>query len=88
MKIKITYVPLEGDVSDMDLELKEGVTAKEALTLSGILKKYPEIDLEKCKVGVYSQPKPHDYVLQDNDRLEIYRLLDAAQRKFAKERLK
>ena len=86
MKIKLVYTPAENGISILDLDIKAGATIQEAIEMSGISEKYSEVDFNKCKTGVYSQPKARDYVLKDNDRLEIYRPLDAAQRKFAKER--
>ena len=88
MKITLAYTPEEGVVFIQEIELAEGADIQTALTQSDIANKYPEIDLNNCKTGVYSQPKPHDHVLQNGDRVEIYRPLSAAQRQFAKDRLK
>ena len=38
-----------------------------------ILKQFPEIDLEKQKVGIFSKLSKLDAVLSEGDRVEIYR---------------
>ena len=45
--------------------------------LSGILDKYPEIDLEKNKFGIFGKLSKADTVLREKDRIEIYRPLIA-----------
>ncbi|WP_407332329.1 RnfH family protein [Enterovibrio sp. 27052020O] len=44
---------------------------------SGILDVYPEIDLKKNKVGVFSRLVKLDALVHDGDRIEIYRPLMA-----------
>ncbi|MCC4799877.1 RnfH family protein [Enterovibrio norvegicus] len=44
---------------------------------SGILDAYPEIDLAKNKVGVFSRLVKLDALVHDGDRIEIYRPLVA-----------
>jgi putative ubiquitin-RnfH superfamily antitoxin RatB of RatAB toxin-antitoxin module len=55
--------------------LPEGATLQQALDASGILQRYPQIDLGTQKVGVFGKLKPLDTVLADHDRVEIYRPL-------------
>lgn len=52
-----------------------GATLQQALDASGILQRYPQIDLTTQKVGVFGKVKPLDTVLADHDRVEIYRPL-------------
>ena len=47
------------------------------LVFGGILEKYPEIDLEKGKFGIFGKLSKTDAVLRDRDRIEIYRPLIA-----------
>jgi hypothetical protein len=54
----------------------------EAINLSKILDEFPDIKLEKDTIGIFSKPvdgkarpTPEQYVLQDLDRVEIYRPL-------------
>ena len=52
-----------------------GTTVAQALRLSGVLERYPEIDLEKNRLGIYGKLSAPDAVLRDHDRIEIYRPL-------------
>ncbi len=57
--------------------LAEGATVEEAIKASGLLSLRKDIDLKSNKVGVYSRPVKLDDLLQDGDRVEIYRPLIA-----------
>lgn len=57
------------------LEVSQGTTLNEAIELSAIVEDFPEIYWDAENVGVFSQKKPLNYVLQENDRIEIYRPL-------------
>jgi putative ubiquitin-RnfH superfamily antitoxin RatB of RatAB toxin-antitoxin module len=58
-------------------EVPEGTTIAEAIKLSGIQDKHPEIDLEKGKFGIFGKLSKTDTVLREKDRIEIYRPLIA-----------
>ena len=60
-----------------DLTVPEGATLQEAIRQSGVLVAMPEIDLATCRVGVYGKLKNLDAVLNEGDRVEIYRSLIA-----------
>jgi uncharacterized protein len=64
------------------LSVKQGTTAQAAVLTSGLTSKYPEIDINETKMGIFSKPLdgkhlplPADYQLQHKDRVEIYRPL-------------
>ncbi len=68
----------------IELLVKPGTTATEAVRRSGIIKEFPEIDLETAKLGVFGQAlgtkglaKAPEYEMQPGDRVEIYRPLKA-----------
>ncbi|OIR03182.1 persistence and stress-resistance antitoxin PasI [mine drainage metagenome] len=58
-------------------EVPKGTTIGDAVKLSGILDKFPEIDLEKGKFGIFGKLSKIDTVLREKDRVEIYRPLIA-----------
>ena len=58
-------------------EVPKGTTIADAVKLSGILDKFPEIDLEKGKFGIFGKLSKIDTVLRERDRVEIYRPLIA-----------
>ena len=55
--------------------LEEGASVKDAILASGMLSHYPEIDLNKQKVGIFSKPCQLQDRIKANDRIEIYRPL-------------
>ncbi|WP_295627410.1 RnfH family protein [uncultured Nitrosomonas sp.] len=52
-----------------------GCTVEQALAISEILQKFPEIDLAKNKLGIFGKFVQLDTQLHSNDRIEIYRPL-------------
>ncbi|KAB2920066.1 MAG: RnfH family protein [Dechloromonas sp.] len=68
------------------LRLSDNATLGEALDKSGLLAKYPEIDLKKNKFGIYGKLSKTDSPLRDHDRVEIYRPLIADPKEVRKQR--
>lgn len=74
MNITVAYaLPTEQTLEEM--EVPEGTTAEEAIAMSHLLEKYPEIDLSINKVGVLGKLVAISSPLRDGDRVEIYRPL-------------
>jgi putative ubiquitin-RnfH superfamily antitoxin RatB of RatAB toxin-antitoxin module len=71
MKIGVAYATTRRQVV-LHIEQAEGTTVKDAIQNSGILKQFPEIDLEKQKVGIFNKVTTLDSKLADGDRVEIY----------------
>ena len=74
LSIEVCYALPDGQTL-IPVELPEGATVQQALDASGVLQRYPQIDLARQKVGVFGKLKPLDTVLADHDRVEIYRPL-------------
>lgn len=74
LAIEVCYA-LPDEQALIPLQLPEGATVQQALEASGILQRYPQINLSQQKVGVFGKLKPLDAVLADHDRVEIYRPL-------------
>ena len=53
------------------------ISVKEAIELSGMLKKFEEINLDSNQVGIFGKLTTLDKGLRDRDRIEIYRPLAA-----------
>jgi putative ubiquitin-RnfH superfamily antitoxin RatB of RatAB toxin-antitoxin module len=68
------------------LTLPAGSTVGQAIEASGIIKKHPEIDLAKNKLGIYAKLAKVDTALRDRDRVEIYRPLIADPKEVRKQR--
>ncbi|MGX5202747.1 RnfH family protein [Aliikangiella sp. IMCC44632] len=74
--IELIYaLPNEQDL--LTIEVPADSTVEQAIGLSGILQRYPEIDLQKNKVGIFSKVCKLTDPLQAGDRIEIYRPLIA-----------
>ena len=61
----------------LKLEVPTATNIAEAVRLSGILVKHPEIDVEKGKFGIFGKLSKTDTTLREKDRIEIYRPLIA-----------
>jgi len=68
------------------LQVPRGTTLREAIEQSGILERFPEIDLARNKVGVFGKLNKPAYVLRSGDRVEIYRSLLADPKEIRKQR--
>lgn len=61
----------------LQVQLAEGATVEDAIRASGVMVSFPEIDLTKNKVGIFSKLVKLDETVRDKDRVEIYRPLIA-----------
>lgn len=61
----------------LKLEVPDGSTIKEALEFSGLLRQFPDIDLENQAVGIFGKISKLDTKVADGDRVEIYRPITA-----------
>jgi putative ubiquitin-RnfH superfamily antitoxin RatB of RatAB toxin-antitoxin module len=59
------------------MRVAPGTTIGQAIESSGVLARFPEINLVTQPVGIYARKKTLDTVLRDRDRVEIYRPLVA-----------
>ena len=78
--VEVAYATIERQCV-IPLKVTNGTTAY-AIRLSKIEQEFEEIDIDGSPVGIFgrildgkSMPNPKEYVLQDNDRVEIYRPL-------------
>jgi hypothetical protein len=55
------------------MEVPESSSVEDAIRRSGILERFPEIDLSQQKVGIFGKLVKLDAPLKDGDRIEIYR---------------
>lgn len=59
------------------LTLENPITIQNAIVQSGVLEKYTEIDLRQNKVGIFSRLAKLTDMVENGDRIEIYRPLIA-----------
>jgi len=76
MKIEVAYA-LRHKQTLLNIEVDDNASVEDAIQQSNILKKYPEINLKKNKVGIFGKITSLDVKLREKDRVEIYRPLIA-----------
>jgi putative ubiquitin-RnfH superfamily antitoxin RatB of RatAB toxin-antitoxin module len=76
MKIEVAYA-LRHKQTLLNIEVDDNASVEDAIQQSNILKKYPEINLKKNKVGIFGRITALDVKLREKDRVEIYRPLIA-----------
>ncbi|SFN61601.1 hypothetical protein SAMN04488056_101484 [Cohaesibacter marisflavi] len=76
MNIGVAYVTPTHKVW-LKMEMPDGCTIEEAIHRSGLLDQFPDIDLETQKVGIFGRIAKLGKVLEDGDRVEIYRPITA-----------
>ena len=81
IKVEVAYATPAGKLI-VPLNVPLGTTALEAVKLSNIVAEFPEIDIDKNAMGIFSKPldgkgrpKPDEYEMCAGDRVEIYRPL-------------
>lgn len=76
IKVELVYA-LPHEQTLLKFNVPAGTKVAGAVQLSGILAKYPEIDLGKNKLGIFGKLAKPDADLREMDRIEIYRPLIA-----------
>jgi hypothetical protein len=74
INIEVAYAVSETQCI-IKLVVHEGCSIELAIDRSGILLEFPEIDLMKQKVGIFSKQKKLSDMVHEGDRIDIYRLL-------------
>ena len=76
IEIEVAYATPEEQII-LKIAGDKGMDAKAAIVQSRIKEKFPEIDPESAKVGIYGKSVKLDQELSTGDRVEIYRELIA-----------
>lgn len=74
--IQVVYA-LPEQILIVDCEVPAGTTVEQAIHLSGLAQKVPDLRLEEGWVGIYSKKIPLNHVLSVGDRIECYRSVSA-----------
>lgn len=59
----------------LPVQLPAGATVMQAIEASGLLEQVPGLAIDPARLGVFSRKAAPDQVLEDGDRVEIYRPL-------------
>ncbi|MBI3897829.1 MAG: RnfH family protein [Gammaproteobacteria bacterium] len=74
MRIEVAYA--RADVQAVaTVQLPTGATVEQAIIASGLVARFPEIDLTQAAVGIYGTRAKLSDSVADGDRVEIYRPL-------------
>jgi uncharacterized protein len=83
--VEVAYaLPNEQLIIPISMPLE--ANAEEAIRASGILNKFPEIDLNVNQIGIFGKLSQLDAPLRNLDRVEIYRPLIADPKEVRKQR--
>ena len=85
MRFEVAFGRLDEQALLM-VDSAEPLTAKQAIEASGILERFPEIDLSTNKIGIFGKAAKLDALLVEGDRVEIYRPLIADPKEARKKR--
>jgi putative ubiquitin-RnfH superfamily antitoxin RatB of RatAB toxin-antitoxin module len=90
MKISVTvvYSPAPRQVQEWALSLEEGATVLQALEASGLQAAFPAVDLRSAAAGIWGRKARLNQVLQERDRVEIYRPLKVDPKTARRERFR
>lgn len=76
INIEVAYALPEEQVI-LSIEVPKDCTIEQAIKRSGILERFPQIDLATDKVGIFGKVAKLTANLREKDRIEIYRKLIA-----------
>lgn len=77
LTVEVVYARPDEQVL-LSLEVEPGTTVRQAVEQSGMLERFPEIDLGgENKVGIFGKLTKLDSTLRAGDRVEVYRPLKA-----------
>lgn len=61
----------------LKLDVPDNSTVQDVINLSGLLRMFPEINLEQQKVGIFGKLTKLDAAVSEGCRIEIYRAITA-----------
>lgn len=76
IRIEVVHAAVDRQVL-LSVAVPAGSSVQQALVASGMQEQFPELDLAQCPVGIFGKAvkDPSARVLQEGDRIEIYRPL-------------
>lgn len=76
IKVEVAYATPE-EQKIVELDVMAGTSMYDAVEQSGITELFPQIDIDKDKMGIFGKAvkNPREHELIEGDRVEIYRPL-------------
>ena len=79
-RVEVAYAtPARQEV--IEVSVRPGATLEQVIRASGLLARFPEIDLTRQRVGIFGEIARLQDAVHDGDRVEIYRPLVADPRR-------
>lgn len=85
LRVEVAYA-LRNEQALIELKVDEGTSVRECIELSGILQRFPGIELARSRVGIFGSKVEFDARVRNGDRVEIYRPLVADPKQVRRER--
>ena len=76
ISIEVAYA-LPDQQALLEVVIEQGTSVEQAIKASGIIKRFPQIDLSKDKVGIWNRSCKLTDEPKNGDRIEVYRPLIA-----------
>lgn len=73
LRVEVAFSPVARQVERCELTLPQGSTVVDALQASGLTARYPQIEAERWRVGIWGRTVPRSEALRDGDRVEVCR---------------
>lgn len=76
VRVEVAYAAA-AEQAVIEVAVPAGSTVEDAIRASGILVRFPEIDIARQPVGIFGERVALTDAVRDGDRIEIYRALVA-----------
>jgi uncharacterized protein len=73
IQVQVVFAPLQGTLDSTAVRLPEGSTLMDAVRVSGLLQRHPQ--LADLPTGIWGRKQPPETPLREGDRVEVYRAL-------------
>ena len=83
--VEVVYATAQ-EQAVLALRVPAGTTVRQAIATAPLAARFPELDPERCRVGIFGRLCHADQVLEEGDRVEIYRPLAADPKQVRRER--
>lgn len=75
LQVAVACSVAAGEALETSVQVDAGATVLDAIRASGVLTRYPVVDISTRSVGIWGRPCNLATSLQHGDRVEIYRAL-------------
>ena len=86
LKVAVIYSPAARQVREWRIEVAPHSTIAQAVLQSGMLTEFSDVTLDALSIGIWGERHGLHHKLQENDRIEIYRVLQVDPKTARRER--